>query len=117
MPEYDEIYAALIKGGEVVNTIVVDLGEGWSDFEKELKQEYDRVIVVGAQERPSPGWKFDGQTWTAPTPEPIEESEPDELADDLEALRAKAPNVAAGRAQFTPQERDKVDALRLLGRI
>lgn len=120
MPDYDETYAALIKDDEVANTIVVDpSAKDWGKFRSGLLEDYDAVEIVGERERPSPGWLYNeaDNDWEAPPREPTPEPEPDEYADEVEALRGKAERVANGQAQFTPAERDQLDALRLLGRL
>lgn len=78
MPKYDETFAALIRGDEVVDTIVVDPDD--AEFLEELAGDFDAVEIVGDRDRPSPGWIWDGNVWTPPAsgpePEPTPPTEP-----------------------------------------
>jgi hypothetical protein len=81
--------------------------QAWSDLQAAVEAEGCTLVEVGAENLPASGSTYDGDTFTAPeVPQ-----EPPALA----PLRAKAEKVAAGKASFTAEERDQLDALRLLG--
>lgn len=80
----------------------------WKELSGLVEAEGCRVIRFQSEEDlPEPGSTWDGKRWHDPKP-----------TSDLHAdLRAKAEKVAAGQASWTPEERDRVTALRLLGEL
>lgn len=104
--------AAIVQNGLVTNVVEVADLESWTPESGEL-------VEVSDETRVSPGWTWDGSTFTAPDPAPITRNQVDRERDRRIAQGVRVTTSVAGTfpVQSRTRDRDNITALSLAAKL